>query len=56
MGFPLPGIFEYINKYKIKNFVKRTQFLSTSYGEYFDLPSSLNDVSDIKQFLQKDDL
>ena len=53
-GFPSPGIFEFINKYGIKNFVKRSQFLSTSYGEYFDLPLTLNNVSDIKQFLQND--
>ena len=53
-GFPSPGVFEFINKYGIKNFVKRSQFLSTSYGEYFDLPPTLNNVSDIKQFLQND--
>ena len=53
-GFPSPGIFEFINKYGIKNFVKRSQFLSTSYGKYFDLPHTLNNVSDIKQFLQND--
>ena len=53
-GFPSPGIFEFINKYGIKNFVKRSQFLSTSYGEYFDLPPTLNNVSNIKQFLQND--
>ena len=53
-GFPSPGIFEFINKYGIKNFVKRSQFLSTSYGKYFDLPPTLNNVSDIKQFLQND--
>ena len=41
-------------KYGIKNFVKRSQFLSTSYGKYFDLPPTLNNVSDIKQFLQND--
>ena len=51
-GFPSPGIFEFINKYGIKNFVRRSQFLSTSYGKYFDLPPTLNNVSDIKQFLQ----
>ena len=53
-GFPSPGIFEFINEYGIKNFVKRSQFLSTSYGKYFDLPPTLNKVSDIKQFLQND--
>ena len=53
-GFPSPGIFEFINEYGIKNFVKRSQFLSTSYGKYFDLPPTLNNVSDIKQFLQND--
>ena len=53
-GFPSPGIFEFINKYGIKNFVKRSQFLSTSYGKYFDLPPTLKNVSDIKQFLQND--
>ena len=51
---PSPGIFEFINEYGIKNFVKRSQFLSTSYGKYFDLPPTLNNVSDIKQFLQND--
>ena len=53
-GFPSPGIFEFINEYGIKNFVRRSQFLSTSYGKYFDLPPTLNNVSDIKQFLQND--
>ena len=53
-GFPSPGIFEFINKYGIKNFVRRSQFLSNSYGKYFDLPPTLNNVSDIKQFLQND--
>ena len=53
-GFPSPGIFEFINEYGIKNFVKRSQFLSTSYGKYFDLPPTLNNVNDIKQFLQND--
>ena len=53
-GFPLPGIFEFINEYGIKNFVRRSAFLSTSYGKYFDLPPTLNNVSDIKQFLQND--
>lgn len=53
-GFPLPGIFEFINEYGIKNFVRRSQFLSTSYGKYFDLPPTLNNVNDIKQFLQND--
>ena len=53
-GFPAPGIFEFINEYGIKNFVRRSQFLSTSYGKYFDLPPTLNNVSDIKHFLQND--
>ncbi len=53
-GFPSPGIFEFINKYGIKNFVKRSIFLRTSYGKYFDLPPTLNNVSDIKQFLKND--
>jgi len=53
-GFPSPGIFEFINEYGIKNFVKRSHFLSASYGKYFDLPPTLNNVSDIKQFLQND--
>jgi len=53
-GFPSPGIFEFINKYGIKNFIRRSQFLSTSYGKYFELPSTLNSFSDIKQFLQND--
>jgi len=53
-SFPLPGIFEFINEYGIKNFVRRSQFLSTSYGKYFDLPPTLNNVSDIKQFLQNE--
>ncbi len=53
-GFPSPGIFEFIKEYGIKNFIKRSKYLSTAYGEYFDLPSSLNDSSDIKKFLQKD--
>ena len=53
-GFPLPGIFEFINEYGIKNFVRRSQSLSTSYGKYFDLPPTLKNVSDIKQFLQND--
>ena len=53
-GFPLPGIFEFINKYGIKNFVKRSKILSTAYGKYFDLPPTLNNVSDIKQFFQND--
>ena len=53
-GFPSPGIFEFINEYGIKNFVKRSQFLSASYGKYFDLPPTLNNVSDIKKFLKND--
>ena len=53
-GFPSPGIFEFINEYGIKNFVKRSKYLSTSYGKYFDLPYTLNNVSDIKKFLQND--
>ena len=53
-GFPSPGIFEFINEYGIKNFVRRSQFLSTSYGKYFDLPLTLNNVGDIKHFLQND--
>ena len=53
-GFPSPGIFEFINKYGTKNFVKRSQFLSNSYGKYFDLPPTLNDISAIEQFLQND--
>ena len=53
-GFPSPGIFQFINKYGIKNFVKRSQYLSTSYGKYFDLPPTLNDVKGIKQLLQND--
>ena len=53
-GFPSPGIFEFINEYGIKNFVKRSKYLSTAYGKYFDLPSTLNDVSDIKKLLQND--
>ena len=53
-GFPSPGIFEFINGYGIKNFVKRSQFLSNSHGKYFDLPTTLNNVSDIKQFLKND--
>ena len=51
-GFPSPGIFEFINEYGIKNFVKRSKYLSTAYGKYFDLPSTLNDVSDIKKLLK----
>ena len=53
-GFPSPGIFEFINEYGIKNFVKRSKYLSTAYGKYFDLPSTLNDVSDIKKLLKND--
>ena len=53
-GFPPPGIFQFINEYGIKNFIKRSKTLSTSYGKYFDLPSTLNNVSDIKKFLQND--
>ena len=53
-GFPSPGIFEFINEYGIKDFVKRSKYLSTSYGKYFDLPSTLNSVSNIKKFLQND--
>ena len=53
-GFPLPGIFEFINEYGIKKFVKRSQFLSTSYGKCYDLPSTLNNIRDIKQFLQNE--
>ena len=53
-GFPSPGIFEFINEYGIKDFVKRSKYLSTSYGKYFDLPSTLNSVSNIKKFLQHD--
>ena len=53
-GFPSPGIFEFINEYGIKNFVRRSQSLSISYGKYFDLPPTLNTFSDIKQFLQND--
>lgn len=53
-GFPSPGIFEFINEYGIKNFIKRSKYLSTVYGKYFDLPSTLNDVSDIKKLLQND--
>ena len=53
-GFPSPGIFEFINEYGIKNFVRRSQSLSISYGKYFDLPPTLNNVSDIEQFLQND--
>ena len=53
-GFPSPGIFQFINEYGIKNFVKRSKTLSTSYGKYFELPSTLNNVSDIKKFLQND--
>ena len=53
-GFPSPGIFEFINGYGIKNFVKKSQFLSNSHGKYFDLPTTLNNISDIKQFLQND--
>ena len=53
-GFPSPGIFQLINEYGVKNFVKRSEYLSTSYGKYFALPSTLNNVSDIKKFLQND--
>ena len=53
-GFPLPGVFEFINEYGIKKFVKRSQFLSNSYGKCYDLPSTLNNIRDIKQFLQND--
>ena len=53
-GFPSPGIFEFINEYGIKNFIKRSKYLSTVFGKYFDLPSTLNDVSDIKKLLQND--
>ena len=53
-GFPSPGIFEFINEYGIKDFVKRSKYLSTSYGKYFELPSTLNSVSNIKKFLQHD--
>ena len=51
-GFPSPGIFEFINEYGIKNFVKRSKYLSTAYGKYFDLLYTLNDVSDIKKLLK----
>ena len=53
-GFPPPGIFQFISEYGIKNFVKRSKTLSASYGKYYDLPSTLNNVSDIKKFLQND--
>ena len=53
-GFPSPGIFEFINEYGIKNFVKRSKYLSSTYGKYFDLPSSLNDVDDIRKLLKNE--
>ena len=53
-GFPSPGIFEIINEYGIKKFVKRSKYLSTAYGKYFDLPHSLNDASDIEKLLKND--
>ena len=53
-GFPCPGIFEFINEYGIKNFVKRSKYFSNAYGKYFDLPSTLNDISDIKKLLKDD--
>ena len=53
-GFPSPGIFEFINEYGIKKFVKRSKYLSSSYGKYFDLPSTLNDANDIEKLLKND--
>ena len=53
-GFPSPGIFEFINEYGITKFVKRSKYLSNAYGKYFELPSTFNNVSDIKKLLKDD--
>ena len=47
-------IFEFINEYGIKKFVTRSKYLSTAYGQYFDLPHSLNDASGIEKLLKND--
>ena len=52
-GFPSPGILEFINSFGIKNFIKRSSYLSKMYGNRFDLPSSYSDYGNIEDLFIK---
>ena len=52
-GFPSPGILEFINIFGIKNFIKRSSYLSKMYGNRFNLPSSFKDYCNIEDLFIK---
>ena len=52
-GFPSPGVLEFINSIGIKNFIKRSSYLSKIYGNRFNLPSSFKDYGNIKDLFIK---
>ena len=52
-GFPYPGILEFINSFGIKNFIKRSSYLSKMYGNRFNLPSSYSDYGNIEDLFIK---
>ena len=52
-GFPSPGILEFINSFGIKNFIKRSSYLSKIHGNRFNLPSSFKDFGNIEDLFLK---
>ena len=55
-GFPYPGILEFINSFGIKNFIKRSSYLSKMYGNRFNLPSSFKDYGNIEDLFIKNNI
>ena len=55
-GFPSPGILEFINRFGIKNFIKRSSYLSKMYGNRFNLPFSFKDYGNIEDLFIKNNI
>ena len=55
-GFPYPGILEFINSFGIKNFIKRSSYLSKMYGNRFNLPFSFKDYGNIEDLFIKNNI
>jgi len=55
-GFPSPGVLEFINSIGIKNFIKRSSYLSKIYGNRFNLPSSFKDYGNIEDLFIKNNI
>ena len=53
-GFPSPGILEFINRFGVKNFIKKSAYLHKIYGDRFNLPSLFKDAGNIEDLFLKD--